>query len=42
MAMLGLLQEHYRLPMVPPSDGSRTKIAEALGELELAHIVARG
>src|SRR4029079_9187669 len=23
MAMLGLLEEHYRLPMVPPSDGSR-------------------
>jgi 4-hydroxy-tetrahydrodipicolinate synthase len=42
MAMLGLLEEHYRLPMVPPSDGSRTKISEALGELELAHIVARG
>ena len=42
MAMLGLLEEHYRLPMVPPSDGSRAKISEALGELELAHIVARG
>jgi 4-hydroxy-tetrahydrodipicolinate synthase len=42
MAMLGLLEEHYRLPMVPPSAGSRTKISEALGELELAHIVARG
>jgi 4-hydroxy-tetrahydrodipicolinate synthase len=42
MAMLGLLEEHYRLPMVPPSAASRTKISEALGELELAHIVARG
>ena len=39
MAMLGLLEEHYRLPMVPPSAGSRTKISEALGELELAQIV---
>jgi 4-hydroxy-tetrahydrodipicolinate synthase len=35
MAMLGLLEETYRLPMVPPSDASRSKIAEALGELGL-------
>jgi len=35
MAMLGLLEEHYRLPMVPPADSSRAKIAEALAELGL-------
>jgi len=41
MAMLGLLEEHYRLPMVSPSAGSRTKISEALGELELAPVGKR-
>jgi 4-hydroxy-tetrahydrodipicolinate synthase len=35
MAMLGLLEERYRLPMVPPSEASRTKIAEVLGEMGL-------
>jgi 4-hydroxy-tetrahydrodipicolinate synthase len=33
MAMLGLLDEQYRLPMVPPSPASRAKIAEVMGEL---------
>jgi 4-hydroxy-tetrahydrodipicolinate synthase len=35
MAMLGLLEERYRLPMVSPSAANRTKIADALAELEL-------
>jgi 4-hydroxy-tetrahydrodipicolinate synthase len=35
MAMLGLLEESYRLPMVPPSSATRTKIAEALAQLDL-------
>jgi dihydrodipicolinate synthase/N-acetylneuraminate lyase len=35
MAMLGLLEETYRLPMVPPSDSSRSKIEETLRELGL-------
>jgi 4-hydroxy-tetrahydrodipicolinate synthase len=35
MAMLGLIDEHYRLPMVPPTDASRSKIVEALVELGL-------
>jgi hypothetical protein len=39
--MLGLLEENYRLPMVPPADTSREKIAEALSELGLAARVAR-
>ena len=41
MAMLGLLEENYRLPMVPPADTSRGKIAEAIAELGLAARVAR-
>jgi 4-hydroxy-tetrahydrodipicolinate synthase len=38
MAMLGLLEEHYRLPMVPPSAASRARIAETLGELALVPV----
>jgi len=30
MAAMGLLEEVYRLPMVPPSDGSRRRILDAL------------
>jgi 4-hydroxy-tetrahydrodipicolinate synthase len=36
MAMLGLLEETYRLPMVPPTEASRGRIAEVLAELGLA------
>ena len=35
MAMLGLLEERYRLPMVPPGEASRRKIAEVLAEMGL-------
>jgi 4-hydroxy-tetrahydrodipicolinate synthase len=35
MAMMGLLQEVYRLPMVPPSDASRARISEVLNALEM-------
>ena len=35
MAMLGLLDANYRLPMVPPSDAARAKIAGVLKSLEL-------
>ena len=35
MAMLGLLEATYRLPMVPPSDAARAKIAGVLKSLEL-------
>ena len=35
MAMLGLLEERYRLPMVPPGEASRSRIAEVLGEMGL-------
>jgi 4-hydroxy-tetrahydrodipicolinate synthase len=35
LAMLGLCDEVYRLPMVPPSDASRAKIRETLTALGL-------
>ncbi|MGH9311530.1 MAG: 4-hydroxy-tetrahydrodipicolinate synthase [Vicinamibacterales bacterium] len=35
MAAMGLLEEVYRLPMVPPSDASRRRIAEALSASRL-------
>jgi 4-hydroxy-tetrahydrodipicolinate synthase len=34
MAALGLLEEIYRLPMVPPRDASRAKIRQVLAELK--------
>jgi 4-hydroxy-tetrahydrodipicolinate synthase len=34
MAALGLLEEVYRLPMVPPRELSRAKIRQVLGELK--------
>jgi 4-hydroxy-tetrahydrodipicolinate synthase len=36
MAMMGLLEERYRLPMVPPQPASRQKIAAVLESLSLA------
>ncbi len=33
LAILGLLDEVYRLPMVPPSDGSRARIRQVLADL---------
>ena len=35
MSMLGLLGENYRLPMVPPSDAARARIAGVLKSLQL-------
>jgi 4-hydroxy-tetrahydrodipicolinate synthase len=35
MAMMGLLEENYRLPMAPPSDASRARISEVLNALEM-------
>jgi len=34
MAALGLLEEVYRLPMVPPREASRARIRQVLGELK--------
>lgn len=36
MAMLGLLEEHYRLPMVPPLDASRARIAATVSSVQSA------
>jgi 4-hydroxy-tetrahydrodipicolinate synthase len=35
MAMMGLLEEIYRLPMVPPRPASRERIAQVLRDLGL-------
>jgi 4-hydroxy-tetrahydrodipicolinate synthase len=35
MSRMGLLQEHFRLPMVPPRDESRRRIDAVLAELNL-------
>jgi 4-hydroxy-tetrahydrodipicolinate synthase len=41
MAALGLLEEVYRLPMVPPGEASRAKIRQVLGELKADIVEAR-
>jgi 4-hydroxy-tetrahydrodipicolinate synthase len=38
MAAMGLLGETYRLPMVPPSDASRRRIAEALAAARIGEM----
>jgi 4-hydroxy-tetrahydrodipicolinate synthase len=38
MAMMGLLEERYRLPMVPPQPASRQKIAAVLETLSLTAV----
>jgi 4-hydroxy-tetrahydrodipicolinate synthase len=35
MALMGLLDEHYRLPMVPPRAETRARLARVLADLEL-------
>jgi 4-hydroxy-tetrahydrodipicolinate synthase len=35
MAAMGLIEESYRLPMLPPRPESRAKILKVLNELEL-------
>ena len=41
MAAMGLLDEAYRLPMVPPRAESRTKILNVLKEMGLLKVSAR-
>ena len=38
MAAMGLLEETYRLPMVPPSDASRRRIIEALAAARIGEM----
>src|SRR2546425_1351053 len=43
MALMGLLEENFRLPLVPITDKSRTKVREVIAELgilESAHVTA--
>ncbi|MEZ5283906.1 MAG: hypothetical protein R2712_03670 [Vicinamibacterales bacterium] len=41
MASMGLCEEVYRLPMVPPRPASKERILAVLGELEMARSVGR-
>jgi 4-hydroxy-tetrahydrodipicolinate synthase len=41
MAMMGLLEEVYRLPMVPPQPASRERIAKVMRDLGLATVISR-
>jgi 4-hydroxy-tetrahydrodipicolinate synthase len=41
MAAMGLLDEVYRLPMVPPSDASRRRILDALSASKLLEPATR-
>jgi 4-hydroxy-tetrahydrodipicolinate synthase len=41
MAAMGLIEESYRLPMVPPSPGAREKIMKVLQQLKLLGAAAR-
>jgi 4-hydroxy-tetrahydrodipicolinate synthase len=41
LAMMGLIQENYRLPLVPMSASNRDKLAQVLGELALLQTVGR-
>ncbi len=41
MARMGLLEEVYRLPMVPPREESRKRIEQVLIDLQLAPVEAR-
>jgi 4-hydroxy-tetrahydrodipicolinate synthase len=44
MALLGVIEEHFRLPLVPVQDPTRARLAEILKELGLspkaAHVAA--
>jgi 4-hydroxy-tetrahydrodipicolinate synthase len=41
MAAMGLIEEAYRLPMVPPRPESRTKILNVLNEMGLLKVAAK-
>ena len=41
MAAMGLLEENYRLPMVPPSAGARDKVLRVLQQLKMLGAAAR-
>jgi 4-hydroxy-tetrahydrodipicolinate synthase len=41
MALMGLLEESWRLPLVPPRDATRELLARVLAEVGLLPAVAR-
>ena len=41
MAAMGLLDEHYRLPLVPPSTATREKVMRVLQNLKMLGAAAR-
>jgi 4-hydroxy-tetrahydrodipicolinate synthase len=41
MAAMGLIEENYRLPMVPPSDATRNKVVQILQNLKMLGAAAR-
>jgi 4-hydroxy-tetrahydrodipicolinate synthase len=41
MAAMGLIEESYRLPLVPPSDGARDRIMRVLQDLRMLGAAAR-
>jgi 4-hydroxy-tetrahydrodipicolinate synthase len=41
MAMMGLIEENYRLPLVPPGSATREKLSRALQQLKLQGAAAR-
>ncbi len=38
LAMMGMLREVYRLPLVPPSDSTRSRLKKILADLELIQV----
>ena len=41
MAAMGLLEESYRLPMVPPTPATRDKVISILQQLKMLGAAAR-
>ena len=41
MAAMGLLEENYRLPLVPPTPATRDKIMRVLQQLKMLGAAAR-
>jgi len=41
MAMMGLIEESYRLPMVPPAEATKERLARVLQQLKLHGAAAR-
>jgi dihydrodipicolinate synthase/N-acetylneuraminate lyase len=41
MAAMGLIDENYRLPLVPPTPGTRDKVIGVLQQLKMLGAAAR-